>query len=175
MGKRNPMDVMVEEKGLPVHLRSLAGLDPDQSHEALGKWCQHNRPLLTWACSQAFDVGEPNYDGSSSVFVVTVDLTAEANEKKEQKPSKMFKVIDAELCSKATLAHGIWGGVIACHDKMMAKIDKKDRLGQEVAFMMIVCRLHMSFMRIFWDKAEFPAIRAKKNPNWLAVLKQSTP
>jgi hypothetical protein len=68
-------------------------------------------PMLTWACPNAFDLRNCPDGGDANIFLVIVELTAEAESQKEKKPTKMFRVKDAGLMTKSDLA--IYAGRVA--------------------------------------------------------------
>ena len=80
------------------------GLSAQAFSKALLAWSRHHRPILSWACTNAFDVKHQPTNSETHVFLVTVELTAKAETGEEQRPMKMFRVGDAKLVPKSEMA-----------------------------------------------------------------------
>lgn len=78
----------------------FAGLNAHHSFGALRKWCHHHKPILSWACTNAFDLKRSSTGSAKHIFWVTAQLTANSNaesgEMQKVPRAKMFEVEDEQ-------------------------------------------------------------------------------
>ena len=162
------------DKGSLSNSNNIGNFDAVGSFQALQKWCHHHRPILTWACHNAFQAKHFPERGQTHVFFVKVTPTGDAQSGKEIKPPKMFTVDDALLMEKQYLAlmSPAVGNFVAKADEQHANMEKVDMLKPEVSLMLVWCGAHINLMPCFWEKADLPHLEEDKE--WKAVLKRKT-
>ena len=150
----------------------FAGLSAQESSAALLTWSRHHRPILAWACANAFEVKRHPKKSETHFFLVTVELTAKAETGEEQRPAKMFRIEDAKLAPKseaATISPELYSMVTAAHEQ------EKEAALQEcegVMFEVVRCRGHHRIMRYPWNKSNL--IGMVEDWQWETVLKRET-
>ena len=148
------------------------GLSAQAFSKALLAWSRHHRPILSWACTNAFDVKHHPTNSETHVFLVTVELTAKAENGEEQRPMKMFRVGDAKLVPKSEMAtiSPELHGMITAGDEQEKGTVSQDYDG--VMFEVVRCRDHCKIMRYPWNKGNL--INLVEDRQWKAVLKRET-
>jgi len=148
----------------------FASLSAQESSTALLAWTRHHRPILSWACANAFQVKRHPKNSQTHIFLVTVELTAKAENGKEQRPAKMFRVENAKLVPKsevATISSELYGMVTAAHEQETVLHEYEG-----VMFEVVRCRGHHRIMRYPWNKSNLKCM--VEDGQWETVLKRET-
>jgi len=150
----------------------FAGLSALESSTALLAWSRHHRPILSWACTNAFEIKRHPKNSETHVFLVTVELTVKAENGEEQRPEKMFRVEDARLvpkCEMVTISPELYSMVTAADGQEKGTVLEEYK---GVMFEVVRCRHHYRAMRYPWNKSNL--IGLVEDRQWETVLKRET-
>lgn len=82
----------------------------------------------------------------------------------------MFTIVEAFAIGKTELA-SVWPNIgegILKADEEHAKMDRKDRMKEEIAMMLVQCGAHVNLMPCYWNRGELGALQEKKDwKEWL--------
>jgi hypothetical protein len=133
---------------------------------AVQKWGHRHRPVLFWACFNAYDLGRHPERGETHVMLIQLQQTDNARRAKN-----MFSVVDAYLLSREELAvsRPQYMEVIASGDREHALRGNKDRVA---SCMLLDYGFWAHWTGPLWDKEELA--QRSTDPDWCTILKSIT-
>lgn len=153
--------------------RSIGGLTPADSMNAVTKWCRHHTPLLGSSCISAFELKHHPERGRTHVFFVLLSLNAGVQPGRTTKPSRMFDLCHAGLRAKSDLSLNMAEKVADADEEYSKGIQTRSMVEPEVLYILLTIMGYINLMPLFCERKELLTMN-EPNKEWRKVLEEGT-